>query len=234
MSVYSTAIQALSPSLYWTLDGVTGVTDQSGNSRNGTGAGGITIGSNSGSSIVGETTSTDFDGVDDIVTSTYTPFVNGRVTTFCGWALRDTSTAGNTFFGDTVNHPNAVAFYLAPGNNNIIFAPQSGFGSVTWTNAWPGNGLWTFWVLVFDELNDLASLYINGALISSLAMTTQWFATPGTFKVGAFFSTNANPFDGKMAHISVFESGLTGLQIANLYSKGVTSTQQLRRMLGVG
>jgi hypothetical protein len=69
---YLEVAQDLSPSILLALDATNGVTDLSGNGRNGTGAGSITIGGwTPGPLAVGDDGATDFDGTDDRITTTY-------------------------------------------------------------------------------------------------------------------------------------------------------------------
>jgi len=65
MSAYSDLILAHGPSLYWRL-GSGGITDLSGNGRNGTGQGGIAIGGAAGLIAGDADGATDFDSVDHI------------------------------------------------------------------------------------------------------------------------------------------------------------------------
>jgi hypothetical protein len=69
---YLEVAQDLSPSILLALDATNGVTDLSGNGRNGTGVGSITIGGwTPGPLAVGDDGATDFDGTDDRITTTY-------------------------------------------------------------------------------------------------------------------------------------------------------------------
>jgi hypothetical protein len=67
LSAYANVVKSLAPGLYWPLNSASGATDGSGNGRDGTGGGGITIGGHSATypPILGETSCTDFDGSDD-------------------------------------------------------------------------------------------------------------------------------------------------------------------------
>lgn len=214
---YRSLILADSPSLYWPLDATYGATDQSGNGRNGTGAGGVSIGGYSGSPISDESTATDFDNTDDRITSTYAAFVNGSVRTFEGWAWRDGSTDTDTLFGATGQSP---YLDLSSGSQNVVFDPSinDAGGTVTWTSAWPGNAQWVHWALVFSESADTVSLYINGALVSTQAATQAYNAGVGVFQVAA--RAAANFFDGKMAHVAVYERALTASEIQSHYQRG--------------
>ena len=147
---------SLGPSLYWSLNSRTGVTDLSGNGLTGTGDGGVAVGANATSPLNGGAASTDFNGSDDWVYSTYDPFDSGTVRSFCGWAYRDTSSSYDGIFG--------FRLFLESGSNTVYFSAQGGPDFPTWTNAWPGNTQWVHWAIVFNDPSDLVYLYINGAL----------------------------------------------------------------------
>lgn len=225
--IYRDLVLAIAtPALYWPLDATYGIVDQSGSGRNGSeGATGVSIGGFPGSPIVTETTSTDFDNVNDRVTSIYTPFANGTTRTFAGWAYRDTSSGVDTIFGATAAANNAL-FNLASGSQNVQFSPDAGAHVTVWTAAWPGNAQWVHWALIFDESANNATLYINGALVSTQTQSNAYGAS-GNFQIGA--AGAANFFDGKMAHVAVWEQALTGSEINTLYSEGVT-TQRFPRV----
>jgi len=68
---YQTMVTALSPSIFLPLGASSGLTDLSGNARNGTAAGGVTVGGATGPLTVSDGGATDFDGTDDRITTTY-------------------------------------------------------------------------------------------------------------------------------------------------------------------
>jgi hypothetical protein len=213
LSSYRNLVLSLGPSLYWPLDATYGATDQSGNGRNGTGAGGITIGGG-GSPFAGETTSTDFDGIDDRITSTYNPFSAGTIRSFAGWANRDTSGANHVLFGG-MNASGEPQLQL-DGSQNVHWYADSGGSNANWAAAWPGNTQWVHWGLVFDDAGDQASLYINGGLISTQTFTGV-YSSPGTISFGSVV-TGFSWFDGKQAHVGVWERGLAPSEIYSLYT----------------
>lgn len=214
-ATFRSILMDLTPALYWPLDAVDGATDQSGNARNGTGSGGVTIGGHTATSpaIVDEDAScTDFDGSNDKITSTYAPWTNGRATSFIGWARRDANTTSDVLFGSTGD---GDVLFLNGGSDTARFTT---FGGGAESDDWAGftAAAWHFWALVFDEPNNTAAFYRNGALVTSLAHPGTWFGSNGNFEVGATGATS-NPFDGKQAHVAVFESGLTAQNISDLY-----------------
>jgi hypothetical protein len=215
-SAFRTLLLSYSPSLYWPLDAVYGVNDQSVGGTNDGSASGPAVGGHTATAapIVGEDAScTDFDGTDDKVTSTYNPFTGVR--TWLGWAYRDDSTSEDTLFAGTADFPGSLLVRLETGSQEVdLFV---GAENDSWAAAWPGNAEWVFWALVFDEPGDAARLYINGAFVSEQTVATAYPGAPGNFQIGVF-GAGVNPFNGKMAHVAVVESGLNGTQISNLYA----------------
>ena len=69
---YQEQVTALSPSIFLPLGATAGLTDLSGNARNGTAAGGVTVGGATGPLAVDDGGATDFDGSNDYISTTYT------------------------------------------------------------------------------------------------------------------------------------------------------------------
>jgi hypothetical protein len=220
VSVYSDLILGDSPSLYWRL-GASGTTDQSGNGNNGTAQGGITIGGVAGALAGDADTATDFDGSDDRITSSYNPFDNGVSRTFECWVYRDASADDDIIMGGDGAFANAPRLLLFSGNTNVVFGPDNGASSTTWTSAIPGNGVWFHLVLVFAEASDTAELWINGVSKGSNALATQWHASSGNLMVGAYSASVVAPLDGKLDEFAVYESALSAAQILEHYEMGV-------------
>lgn len=220
---YRAWVLSMDPTLYWPLDSTGLATDQSGSGYNGTGAGGITLGGFAGSPITGESTSTAFDNSNDVVSSTYGPFVNGGAITVCGWAYRDGTTTDTLFCSSSLTANNQTLLRLENGSQDVKFWAQVGLASpITWSNAWLATQ-WVHFALVFDEAQNLAKLYVNGSLVSSQAETDQYHANPGFFQIGnrAF---NSDPFGGKMAHVSVHDRALSAAEILTLKNAGTSSS----------
>lgn len=139
--------------------------------------------------------------------SDYGPFANGTTRTFMGWANRDTSSGydsllfGRAFVGSA--HANVA---MSSGSGNITFAPDNST-TTTWTAAAPGNGVWFHWAVVFDEVANNASLYIDGELVSTQTNTGK-FGGFAEIEIGG-----GSYFDGKQAWVSVHQSALTATQI---------------------
>ena len=224
---YVNEVIADSPALYWRLGESSGTNanDETANNRDGTYVGTPTLAA-AGALNGDSNTAVDLDGTDDCITSTYDPFAADTIRTFEGWAYRDTSSGIDAIFGGDTGSVHPV-LRLASGSNDVVFFPAVGSAALTWAAAWPGNGQWVHWVLVFNEsagtLNgysaETASLYINGALVSSQAIATAYNLTSGNFCVGKRGAA-ADFFDGKHDEIAVYESGLSAARIKLHYDAG--------------
>jgi hypothetical protein len=215
-------IDAAGGGLYWPLDAVYGVTDQSGNGHDGT-AVGPTVGGHTATfaPIDGEDAScTDFDGTDDRITSVYGPYVNGTTRTILGWGYRDTSTVENCLFGSNGSGTRPYMRHQA-GNQDIVFYSDDSASAAEFNTPapWPGNGVWAFWALVFNETANQAELFVNGASTNGVkTLAAAYPATPGDFQVGAQHSSAVQEWDGKISHVAVVEGALTAQQIEDLYT----------------
>lgn len=227
---YSTVVMADTPSLYWRL-GSGGTTDQSGNGRNGTAGGGITIGGQTApgllynlSSALETDAATVFDGVDDRITSSYSPFSDAAARTYEGWAFRGTSTTNDAIMagGGGVSAPSLT---LLSGGNDVRYRIQDNSAlatlSTTWTSGWPGNGVIVYWALIFDPVADTAELFINGRSKGVKTGLTGTHSTPGNFQLGAVGSAFSDPFQSIMDEVAVFESRLPPERIWARYQAGI-------------
>lgn len=217
------APQRIGAALWWALDNITGTTDLSGNGRNGTGAGSITIGNFASvpPGFLGGNLSTEFDGTDDRITSTFDPFVDSTTRTYVGWALRDTSTTADCIFGSDSTTPLYFGF-LAANPTGLFFTADNFVNPVTFASVWPGNGVWGHWALTFDEGANTIKLHVNGALVSSQSYSIGH--PPGNVKLGASGTAASSAFDGKMADFAIYTRALSTAEIAALYNQGPSAT----------
>lgn len=186
--------------------------DLSSNNRDGTAAGGITTGGVAGPWAYEDDGATDFDGTNDHITTTYNPFTNGTSRTFMGWAKADTLTGTRVLFAAGTFGPQ---LYLITGTGNVVFAPAAGGTTTIWTGAWPGIDQWAHWAVVFDESAKQASLYINGALVSTQTNAQAYNASPGNLTIGQY---GASHWNGAQALFSVHERALTADQIVQAFA----------------
>lgn len=220
---YSAAVSTLVAGLYLTLGSTNGLVDQSAGGHNGTAGGGVTIGG--GGSLTSESHgSTVFDGANDVVTSTYAPFVTNSVRSFVIW--------GNTVLGSTqvlwrgsgTNGPVLVTnLNPATGEFQITFDPAVGTGAaaVTWTVPIPQffGKTWSIG-LTFDESasTNNAELFFNGVSMGTRSVADN-YSTPGNFQVGQSTSS----FNGSLSDVAVFEKLLTPASFSWLHNIGIGS-----------
>jgi hypothetical protein len=210
------------PALYWRLGEASGTTanDETTNNRNGTYVGSPTLGA-PGALAGDSNTAVALNGSTQEITSTYSPFTNGTTRSYEGWAYRNTSSSYDALFGGTGTPYTQSGFCrLEPGSNDVTFLPDTNFGQVIWTNAWPGTGQWVHWALVYNESTGIAELFINGSSVGTRnTFGVPWAAGIGNFEAGAW-TGNGDPFDGKLDEIAVYNYGLTSAQIAAHYQAG--------------
>jgi Concanavalin A-like lectin/glucanases superfamily len=220
---YRAKVLGTGPSLYWPLTGTFQAEDQA-DGYNGTMVG-ATAGGFASSPITRESSSTDLGGTGQGILSRYLPFMNGRRITVAGWAYRDTATDADALFGGTAAGT-APYLYIAAGGNDIVFSPDNAT-TTTWTAAWPGTGQWVHWALVFNESTNNVALYINGRNVSTPTNTGQ-YAVANYFIVGARGADGSDPFDGKFAHVAVWDTGLDAAQINSLYAYAAVAGAEQR------
>jgi len=211
--VNSTAAMLLS------LGRTTGLTDQSGNANNGTAQGGVVIGGSTTDPLsVPDLGATDFDGVNDFVSTPALPFTNGQSRTFMGWANRYSTAAIHVLFGGSGT--NGPALWInSGGSQTVTFYPDTSGSGTTWAGAWyPGIFQWVHWALVFNETTDAVSLYMNGALVSTQTNTTPYAGSPGTMEIGSRYQSNF--WYGAQAWVSMHGSALTATQVRDAYRAG--------------
>ena len=209
----------LQPSVFWTLGNMNGLADRSPHDRNGTPLGGVTVGGEQdGPTDYFDARATQFDGVDDRITSAYNPFVGPSGRTFVGWTRRDTDATADLLFGSSAAATTDQArLFLPPATQDVRFAPNGSDGQIiVWANAWPGNAEWVWWALRFDQGADEVGLFIDGQLVSVQACTETWPAAPGNFQVGAAGTTSL-PLGGDSALIAGYEKLLSDAELAALY-----------------
>lgn len=221
--VYEEYVVSLEPLAYWKLDEQTGTIaeDSSGNNNDGTYEGGPILW-NDEPTIPGDR-AVDLDGVDDLISTSFDPFVNGGDLTISGWAYRDASADQDVLIASDATTENPV-IALQTGGDDVFFDTDESAAGTTgdWAAAWPGNAQWVHWALTFDEAADTAELFIDGASISVDSSVAGTFnASSGNLQIGAKNATPTGFFNGMMAQIAVFDRILTDDEIGKLYSYGL-------------
>lgn len=219
VETYVAAALALGPSLFWTLGSVNGLTDRSGNGRNGTALGGVAVGGEAdGPTDHLDARATHFDGVDDRIGSNYSPSTGTGGRTFVGWTRRDSNTTQDLLFGSSAALTTNQARLLLGANQNVRFEPSGDDGQVVvWTDAWPQAVRWVSWALRFDLASDAVTLFLDGQSVSTKPCQEVWPAAAGNFQVGAAGTTNV-PLAGESGLIGVYEKLLTDQELADLHA----------------
>jgi hypothetical protein len=212
-ALFNQTLLASTPALYWRL-GANGLVDQSGNTRNGAAAGGVTVGGVTGALADDNDAATDFDGSNDAITSTYNPFTNGTTRTFAGVAWRDTTGSDTLVGSDSATSAQCVV--LRTSGLDVLFSVDGNTTFQNWSGAWSLIGRWVHWSLVFNETTDTAELFINGISKGTKTVTQAYNASPGNLKLGAYGPTASGPFNGKMDEFAVWTRALTAAEILTL------------------
>lgn len=217
MSVFKTAVLALSPSIYLTLDNVTGLTDQSGNGRNGTGVGSLTVGGNVSSPITGESTSTDFSGSGQYIDTTYQPWTNGTSRSVGAWVWRD-GTGRDGLFGSH-NSPFTSLEVGGPDSDatGVVFTPNWGTNKSIWASTWPGSGQWVFLGFTFNETSNQSVAYINGTSLGAKENVGQ-YTNGKNLRIGTWNAGSSVELDGKLVHFFMVEGIVSAETWASLYA----------------
>jgi len=157
----------------WLSLGQTGLTDLSGNARNGTAQGGVTVGG-AASLVPGDDASTDFDGTDDYVSTPYLTEVNYWIDPQANSVANLIALLGATLVDDTVDPYSGTVAYRAttPGvalNEGFRLADQTVAPSLSysvgmWVRAPVGNTL----KLEIQEL-DAASAVVGTTTTTEIA-----------------------------------------------------------------
>jgi hypothetical protein len=185
------------------------IPDLTGNGRDGTLGSGATR--SDALTLLGGGQAIDLNGTTNgRITSAYAAFTNATTRTILALIRREANAVAHCVWsGDGTTPPNML---LSGGSQNVVARPLGNAGTInTWTAAFPGNGVGTLVAHEFNETADTAALYINGALVSSQANTSQ-YAGAGNFKVGTRRDTNLDGFNGEFGIVAVKEGALTAAE----------------------
>jgi hypothetical protein len=149
------------------------------------------------------------------------PFVNGSVRTFEGWAWRDADTTqvlvGTTASGAGGSGLSTAIIYTTAGNNVLLQVGGSDEDIEQWAAAWPGQSQWVHWAITFNDLTNAAELFINGVSKGVVTHTADVDVGVGEFKIGAHSTAASSPFDGRLAHVAVYNYALPAVVIESHY-----------------
>lgn len=193
-----------------TEDSGTTANDHSGNGNNGT-VNGATLGA---TGLLGGTAYS-FDGVDDSVTI---PTLGSGEYTFACWSNVAAHADLNTQIC-LLNNRRVQLRTEADGNQYLFQDTSTGWQSIT---APSDLGAWTFWAGTWDGAT--LSLYKNGALATSLAVSTMNTSTGAVNAIGANGDTASAHWDGTIADMRVYDHPLTPAEIQYLYDVAMRGT----------
>jgi hypothetical protein len=226
---YAATVLAKTPALHWRL-GASGGTDQSGNGRNATTAGGVTIGGVTGALATDTDKSTDFDGVDDVLShATYNPFTATGVATIEMWI--NPATAGTRQIWRQAAGAGAGFGFAQVGQTLRVYT--WGGAQVDFTFFFLTTGVWVHLVLVCDDTNNTVTVYRNGVLFGLVQNVSLVFAaTTAGFQIGQTPSAPVLLWQGQIDEFALYERALTEAEAANNYNAGITGVSGRRVVLG--
>lgn len=218
---------------FLTLGAANGLVDQTGLGRDGTAVGGVVVGGAVGPGDLG---ATQFDGVDDAITTSYNPFSNVETKTFFGWGYRDNNTNNAALFGGDAAGARPQ-LRTSAGGNTVAYFPDSSLGSTAWTGAWLGGvGGWIFWMLRHDAVAATANLWIgtpNSPPTDQGLKTglTAFPASPGNIVYGRA-STALFPWVGRQAFVGLVRGDATP-DAKTFWSWGLSTTASRAPLTGL-
>lgn len=217
MGLYSDAVLADSPLLYWRLGERSGTNanDETANNRDGTYVGSPTLGG-AGALATDGGTSVAFSGTGQYVSSSYA-LTQGSSYTFEAWVKRTNQSAAHTIIATDGSGAPMLARMAA--SDQLDFHSQAG-SSVSWASSGIGTGSWRHMVITFDNANDRAALWINGAIVSDQSFAGEFQATPGNFTAGAWSEMRFDPWNGSLDEIAVYSGVLPASRIRAHYMAG--------------
>ena len=217
---------------YWRLEETSGTAaDSSGNGGGvGTFANFVGYGSTPGALIGDPGAAPTFDGVNDYIEMGSFPAVSGSYS-FEAWfrpgditsgpmAIAGSRTGSGTTFDLKVNlNSGAPMLYADVGNGTAwlataIQAPIPTYVANRWYHA----------ALSVDDAADLATLYLDGQPVASVAIVGTPMLTDSTRKLrvgqNGITGTSAEPFKGGIDEVAVYSQALTGIQVRSHFLAG--------------
>lgn len=157
----------------------------------------------------------DFDGVNDVVTTTYTSgFTGAQEFTYCAYVNADTiSSTQAIIHGNEVTGWGLQSLWIDA--NKFIFYAGTGSASKSFVNSETIEAnKWYFVVGVHTPTEN--KIYLNGVLNATAAAanltTAPQAITIGRYPIGSI------PFNGEISNAKIFNTALTAEQVADLYN----------------
>jgi hypothetical protein len=215
--MYKVEVLADAPVAYWRLGETSGAVaaDASGNGRDGTYAGGYTLGF--AGAVDDADAATKFDGVTGRVSSPHVAAFNlGTAFSIECWYYM--SSIPNAFVELVVKGITESAYFLRLGANaesNRVqgFIVVGGAAEPRVISSYvPAAGAWHHVVFTYDGSN--LRLYVDGVLDGTTART----GTPDTNANALYVSSTFNPFPGRIDEVALYATTLSATRIAAHYA----------------
>jgi RHS repeat-associated protein len=216
---------SLIPSGWWPLNAPAGTPsgsssesyapDQSGNGNTGIFSAGASWASGGGVALDGNTGAVTTSGPAVSTTSSFTvsAWVNVNTMPTGNWAVA--AQDGSNVSGFALGYWSGSGWTFRFANSDV---QNASFTSTTGPAAQPGT--WTHLVGVYNAVTNTGSLYINGTLSGSFAITP-WSAN-GPFTIGSdeWNGQPADNLDGSIANVQAYPYALSASQVSQLYGEG--------------
>ena len=157
----------------------------------------------------------DFDGVNDLVTTTYTSgFTGAQEFTYCAYINADNITSTQAVVhGNEITGWGLQSLFIA--SNTFRFYAGTGAESTSFVNSETIEAnKWYFVVVVHTPTEN--KIYLNGVL-NATAAAANLTAAPQAIIIGGY-QNGVNPFNGEVSNAKIFNTALTAAQIADLYN----------------
>lgn len=164
-----------------------------------------------------------FDGVDDYMDfgSAGNLDITGNFT--IGAWVKKIADAGS--YPDVIGKLDVVRGYGLYVNNTTGIAGIMGNGAALKVTAahTPTNGVWYFYVVVYDTTAQTLTLYVDGVFHNSVDTTGVIASTINNLRMGRHFTDWATfgYFNGHIDNVMIFNRALTPLEISYLYNGGM-------------
>ena len=159
----------------------------------------------------------DFDGVNDIVTTTYTSgFTGAQEFTYCAYINADNITSNQSIIhGNETTGYGLQSLQVRTDNNGIRFFAGTGSSSTSYVDSETIEAnKWYFVVGVHTPTEN--KIYLNGVL-NATATGGNLTTAPSAITIGAYPGFSV-AFNGEIANAKIFNTALTAAQVADLYN----------------
>jgi Concanavalin A-like lectin/glucanases superfamily/Carboxypeptidase regulatory-like domain len=169
----------------------------------------------------------DLDGVNDSVSIPDSPTLRSTNLTIEGWFRFDSVTGSVKFLvSKAASSSQSYLVRYAPTDPlQLTFqtgntGPGSGQNSPVGVNFVPTLGLWNHLAFTFDDVANIQSIYINGALVASNSATNSISYTVDPLRLGSNPLGTSLFFDGGIDEISIYDRTLSVSEIQTIFNAG--------------